>query len=47
MYCTEKNSRIEDASRTVGGGSCGTEFPFRTTGACFLHRVPLKTRRVP
>ena len=46
MYCTEKNSRIEDASRTVWGGP-GTEFPIRTTGACFLHRVPLKTRRVP
>ena len=24
----------------------GTEYPFRTVEACFLHRVPLKTRRV-
>ena len=24
-----------------------TEFPFGTVEACFLHRVPQKTRRVP
>ena len=25
----------------------GTEYPFRTVEACFLHRTPLKMRRVP
>ena len=27
MYCTEKNSRIEDASRTVWGGGLVPNFP--------------------
>ena len=28
-------------------GVSGTEYPFRTGKACFLHRMPLKMRRVP
>ena len=28
-------------------GVSGTEYPFRTVEACFLHRMPLKMRRVP
>ena len=36
----------ENASRTTGGGF-GTEYLSRTGKACFLHRMLLKTRRVP
>ena len=28
-------------------GASGTEYPFRTVEACFLHRMPQKMRRVP
>ena len=28
-------------------GVSGTEYPFRTVEACFLHRMPQKMRRVP
>ena len=28
-------------------GVSGTEYPFRTGKACFLHRMPQKMRRVP
>ena len=28
-------------------GVSGTEYSFRTVGACFLHRMPLRMRRVP
>ena len=44
-HYTEKNSRTEDASRTRGG-CFWHRISIRYTEACFLHRVPLKTRRV-